>query len=153
MVGLRRYHNYPATTAAAWTEDGLFRTGDRAYRRGDGFVFLGRYDETIRLGGFLVDPAEIETFLRVQPEIAGARVIGADLGHGPRAVAFVMARKGYVVYETAVLKACREQIASFKVPARIVVLDEFSVSKGANARKIRIEVPQDMAATPRRDRQ
>ncbi len=144
-----RYHNDPAATAAAWTEDGLFRTGDRAWRRGDGFVFLGRYDETIRLGGFLVDPAEIETFLRLRPEIAGARVVGADLGNGARAVAFVIARKGCVVDEAALLEVCREQIASFKVPARIVVLDEFPVSEGANARKIRVDVLRQMAAALR----
>jgi fatty-acyl-CoA synthase len=146
-----RYHNDPAATAAAWTVDGLFRTGDRAYRRGDGFVLLGRYDETIRLGGFLVDPAEIETFLRLRPEVARARVVGADLGQGPRAVAFVVARKGCVVDEAAILEACREQIASFKVPARIIVLDEFPVADGANATKIRLDVLRDMAAALRSD--
>jgi fatty-acyl-CoA synthase len=146
-----RYYNDPAATAAAWTEDGLFRTGDRAYRRGDGFVFLGRYDETMRLGGFLVDPAEIENFLRLRPEVAAVRVVGADLGNGPRAVAFVIARKGCVVDEAVLLEVCREQIASFKVPARIIALDEFPVSEGANARKIRVDVLRDMAAAPRRD--
>jgi len=144
-----RYDNDPGTTAAALTEDGLFRTGDRAYRRGEGFVFLGRYDDTIRLGGFLVDPSEIETFLRLRPEVAAARVVGADLGHGPRAVAFVIARKGYLVDEAALLEACREQIASFKVPARIIALNEFPVSEGANGRKIRVDVLRTMAAALR----
>ena len=142
------YYDDPAATAAAWTEDGMFRTGDRAYRRGDGFVFLGRYDETIRLGNYLVDPAEIEQFLRLRPEILNARVVGAaTTDSGPRMVAFVIVRAGHAFNEGALLEACREQIASFKVPARIVALDAFPVSEGANARKIRLDVLRERAAT------
>jgi fatty-acyl-CoA synthase len=141
------YYNDPDATAAAWTEDGMFRTGDRAYRLGDGFVFLGRNDESIRLAGFLVDPAEIETFLCEQPGVAAARVVSADTGSAARAVAFVVAQRGCVLIEADLLEACRDQIASYKVPARIVALDEFPVSDGPNGRKIRLGALREMAAT------
>ncbi len=140
------YYNDAAATAAAWTGDGMFRTGDRAYRHGDGFVFLGRHDETVRLGGHLVDPAEVEQFLCLRPEIAAARTVAANVGSVPRIVAFILVRPGFAFSEPAILEACREQIASYKVPARIVALDEFPVSEGANARKIRLDVLREMAS-------
>jgi fatty-acyl-CoA synthase len=141
------YYDDPTATANAWTADGMFRTGDRAYRRGNGFVLLGRYDESVRLGGYLVDPAEIEHFLRRRPEIAAARAIAADAGVGPRLVAFVKMCEGCAFSEADLLEACRDDIAAFKVPARIAAVDEFPVSEGANARKIRLDVLREMAAT------
>ncbi len=140
------YLNDTAATTAAFTEDGWFRTRDRAYRRGNGFVFLGRYDEALRLGGVLVDPSEIEAFLCAQPSIAAARVVGADGGQGLRAVAFVIAASGASVDEAALLAVCRQQIAAYKVPARIVTLPAFPVQQGgANAEKIHLAALREMA--------
>lgn len=146
-----RYEGDPDATAAAWTSDGLFRTGDRACRRGAGFELLGRQDDTMRLGGFLVDPAEIEVFLRLQPAVAEARVVAAGARGAARAVAFVVARPGQTASEPVLLEACRENIAAYKVPARIVLLDAFPVSEGANGRKIRLGELREMATALLRD--
>ena len=123
----------------------MFRTGDRAFRRRDGFVFQGRYDEAIRLGGFLVDPAEIEAVLRIQPAVASVRVVGGDSGDGLRAVAFVVPKPDHVLEAGTLLKACRQQIAAYKVPARIAELEALPITEGPNGKKIRLDVLRDMA--------
>lgn len=140
------YYGDPDGTARAWTEDGLFRTGDRASRQGDGFVFHGRFDEAIRLGGFLVDPAEIEAVLRSCPGVETVRVVGGDSGDGLRAVAFVIPKSGASPLEPDLQEACRQQIAAYKVPVRIVTLDAFPIAEGPNGRKIRLDVLRAMAS-------
>jgi fatty-acyl-CoA synthase len=139
------YFNDPAATARAWTADGMFRTGDRAFRRGDGFVFQSRYDEAIRLGGFLVDPAEIEAVLRAQPAVGSVRVVGGDSGDGLRAVAFVVPKPGYTPQEQQLQEVCRHEIAAYKVPARIVALDALPITEGPNGKKIRLDILREMA--------
>jgi acyl-CoA synthetase (AMP-forming)/AMP-acid ligase II len=52
----------------AFTDDGFLRTGDLRYATEDGgFVFLARLGDALRLGGFLVSPAEVEEVLQSHP--------------------------------------------------------------------------------------
>jgi fatty-acyl-CoA synthase len=78
-------------------------------------------------------------------------VVGANTANGPRAVAFVLAKPDSALNEAAMLDECRERIAAFKVPARIVTLEEFPVSEGANGQKIRLDVLREMATRLLRD--
>ena len=117
------------------TEDGMFRTGDRAYRRGDGFVFLGRYDETVRLGGHLVDPAEIEQFLRGRPEIAAARTVGVNATNGVRIVAFVMIRQGFVFREAAMWRPAASRSPPSKYPLASSHWTNFQLAKAPTPRR------------------
>jgi malonyl-CoA/methylmalonyl-CoA synthetase len=117
------YWRRPDVTAAAFTDDGWFRTGDLASRSDDGYyTLLGRKSDLIISGGFNIYPREIEELLLEQPEIAEAAVVGvADEVRGEVPVAFVVARDGF---DAAVIeRRCREQLASFKVPRRFVVVD------------------------------
>ena len=96
----------------------------------------------MRLRGFLVEPAEIESFLLEQDGVEGAKVVGAD----GVAVAFVTLRPGAVVTAADLRDRCHSSLAAFKVPARIEVLDAFPVTTGTNGTKIRAAELRERAA-------
>lgn len=142
---MQAYFGDDSATARALTADGFVRTGDCGYTRGDGsFVLEARIGDVLKLSGFMVSPAEIETLLLTHPGIAQCQVVGVQTTRGTRAVAFV--RGNSVSFdETALQRYCRERIAHYKLPARIVRLDEFPVTAGANAPKIQKNQLRDMA--------
>lgn len=130
------YLNNEDATARSFTSDGWYRTGDFAYADKDAFVFLSRIGDGLRLRGYLVDPSEIETFLCRHPDVSAAQVVGVRLeGEGDVAVAFVRANRQ--LGETELLAYCREGVANYKVPRRIVQVDAFPVIDGPNGTKIR----------------
>ena len=58
---MQGYYREPELTAAAFSADGWFKTGDMGYMRPDGyFRFLGRYKDMLKIGGENVDPMEVE---------------------------------------------------------------------------------------------
>ena len=129
------YLGDPDTTRDALTEDGYLRTGDLGYVRSDGgFVFLARAGELLRLGGFLVNPQEIEDFIQSHESIEGCQVVsGAE---GTRPVAFVTLAKASTLDEPALRAHCLKGIAKYKVPERFVALDAFPTTQSANGIKI-----------------
>jgi fatty-acyl-CoA synthase len=131
------YFNNPEATAQAFTEDGYFKTGDLGYLRSDGsFVYQSRMGDTMRLGGFLVDPTEIEHVLAAQPEIESAQVVGIELNGQPRAVAFVIAKNKHCPPDVnATLKGVAQTLAAFKIPAHLWFVDEFPTTASANGQK------------------
>ena len=90
----------------------------------------------MRLGGFLVAPAEIEGVLLTYPGIEQAQVVAVGLEAGTRPVAFVIADGDVTVDERAVIDHCGESLARFKCPVRVVTVDEFPVTDGPNGVKI-----------------
>ncbi|MDH4402375.1 MAG: AMP-binding protein [Burkholderiaceae bacterium] len=131
------YFNNPEATAQAFTEDGYFKTGDLGYLRGDGsFVYQSRMGDTMRLGGFLVDPTEIEDVLAAQPDIESAQVVGVEINGQPRAVAFAIAKNKQCPPDTsATLKGVAKTLAAFKIPAHLWFVDEFPTTASANGQK------------------
>ena len=130
------YLNNPEATQAAFTADGWFRTGDLAQMRGRGFVYQARMKDSLRLKGYLVDPGEIESHLMRYGDVVGAQVVGVNVpGEGDLAVAFVRGgRPGLTEHE--LLAHCRAGIANYKVPRRILFVDEFPSVQGPNGVKI-----------------
>lgn len=152
----RGYFNNPGATAEAFTDDGHFKTGDLGYVREDGsFVYLARMGDTMRIGGFLVDPSEIEHVLAEQPEIKSAQVVGVEIDGKLRPVAFVLAAEGIsplnLVQEAltrdTVLTNVGRQLAKFKVPARLWFVDEFPATPSANGLKFQRVKLRDLALT------
>lgn len=131
---LREYYGDAQATARAISADGFVHTGDCGYLREDGsFVLEARIGDVLKLSGFMVSPAEIESLLLTYPGVTQCSVVGAHKDGRAVAVAFV---RGAAVGESALLGWCRERIARYKVPARVVWLDEFPVTAGANAPKV-----------------
>ena len=115
------YWRRPEASAAAFTDDGFFRTGDMATISDDGYITLvGRKSDLIISGGFNIYPREIEELLLEQPGISEAAVVGvADEVRGEVPVAYLVGEFD----EEALRRACGEQLASFKVPRRFVKVE------------------------------
>lgn len=86
------YLNRPEATAAAFTPDGWFRTGDSAIVDGAEYRIVGRTkDDLIKCGGYRVGAGEIEACLLAHPGVDEAAVVGVpDDDLGQRIVAFVV---------------------------------------------------------------
>jgi fatty-acyl-CoA synthase len=140
------YYGDPQATREALTADGYYRSGDLGCTTPDGrFVFLARMGDALRLGGFLVSPAEIEAVVQELPGIAACQVVAARRPSGPVPVAFVMLSDGAALDEAAVLAHAGTRLARYKVPARVFALREFPVTPGANATKIQKAKLREMA--------
>ena len=115
------YWRRPDATAAAFTDDRFFHTGDIATVSSDGYyTLLGRKSDLIISGGYNIYPREIEELLQEQPGVREAAIVGMpDEVRGEVPVAFVVGE-----FESASLeRVCRDQLASFKVPRRFVKVE------------------------------
>lgn len=138
MIG---YYGNPEATREAFTEDRFLKTGDLATLTPDGgFLFLNRMGDALRLGGFLVNPQEIEAHLLTHPAVAGCQVVGVTQGSRPRAAAFVVLEAGQGADEAALIAHCQGRLARFKVPLRVFVVADFPVTQSANGIKIQRKV-------------
>jgi len=116
-------------------DDGWFRTGDLAEPDGDDrFEYVARIGDVLRLGGFLVSPAEVEAVLLQIDGVLAAQVVAVDRPGGARPVAFVIAPDG--VDEADTIGHCRELLARYKVPVRVITIEEFPTTASANGTKI-----------------
>lgn len=110
-------------TRKAITPDGWLNTGDVAVRLPSGhFQLVGRLKEMYKSGGFNIYPREIELVLEEHPLVNMAAVVAVDdplfqqVGH-----AFVQPALGAQISEAELVAWCRERMANYKVPKRIVV--------------------------------
>lgn len=132
------YDGDAGATAAAFTADGWFRTGDLGRLDGDGgFTFLGREGDFLRLSGFLVNPLEIEERVLRLPGIAAAQAVEVATPAGARPVVFIVPEPGSLADEAAVIAHCRAGLAPFKVPVRAVAVAALPAADGANGVKTR----------------
>ena len=140
------YHGDPGATRDAFTADGFYRSGDLGHTLAGGrFVYLARIGDALRLGGFLVSPAEIESVVRGAPGIAACQVVGVPRSGGLAAIAFVILEPGAAFDEQAALAHVSARLARYKVPRRVVPLDAFPVTPGANATKVQKGKLREMA--------
>jgi len=137
---MRGYYEKPEATAAVIDADGWLHTGDMGLMRPDGHMrFLGRYKDMLKIGGENVDPMEVEAFLMAHPAVNLAAVVGyPDARLSEVGVAFVRAEPGQALTEDDVLAHCRGRIASFKIPRRVIVVDEFPMTSSGKIQKARL---------------
>ncbi len=124
-----------------------FKTGDLATEDGPrSFEYITRIGDVMRLGGFLVAPAEVEGAIMQLAEIDQAQVVAVGLERGARPVAFVIMAGGAALDEQAVIDHCSSALARFKCPVRVVAVDAFPVTDGPNGMKIQRTKLRDMGA-------
>ena len=142
------YLGDPGIAAHAFTSDGWFRSGDLGRLVApDTFQFVCRMSDVLRLRGFLVDPAEIESRLAAHPAVALTKVVGVTGSEGGTiAVAFVVANHPDRPDEDELRQWCAQSLARFKVPTHIHMIDEMPTTSGTNGTKIRADVLRDLAA-------
>jgi fatty-acyl-CoA synthase len=137
---MRGYYEKPEATAAAIDADGWLHSGDMGLLRADGHLrFLGRYKDMLKIGGENVDPMEVEAFLMAHPAISLAAVVGyPDARLSEVGVAFVRLEPGHTVSEDEVLAHCRGRIASFKIPRRVILVDDFPMTSSGKIQKVQL---------------
>jgi malonyl-CoA/methylmalonyl-CoA synthetase len=122
------YWNRPDATAEVFAADGWFSTGDLGWRSADGyFTIAGRARELIISGGYNVYPREIEEVLLGHPAVAEAAVLGLpDPDLGEQVVAAIVRRQTGTTPESLeadLITRCRDQLAAYKKPRRVVLVD------------------------------
>jgi fatty-acyl-CoA synthase len=123
-------------------DDGWFRTGDLAAAEDDRtFEYLTRRGDAMRLGGFLVNPAEIEAVITGHSGIEAAQVVAVDRPGGARPVAFVIG----AFDEAEVIARCRDRLAIYKTPIRVVGVEAFPSTPSANGTKVQRTKLREMA--------
>ena len=120
------YWRMAEKTKSEFRDDGFFITGDLGKIDDKGYVhILGRSKDLVISGGFNVYPKEIESEIDAMPGVIETAVIGvphADFGEGVTAV--VVCDKAAKVDEISVLAALDGRLAKFKMPKRVIIVDE-----------------------------
>ena len=116
------YFRAPELDAAAFDGEGYFHTGDLGLVGDDGRVrFRGRLKEMIKTGGINVAPLEVESVLLQHPAVKQACVIGLpDRDKDEVVVAVLELHEAAAADAGAIVAFCRERLASYKVPTRLV---------------------------------
>jgi benzoate-CoA ligase family protein len=103
---------------------------------------LGRRDDMLKVGGEWVSPTEVESVMLGHECVAEAAVVGAVAGDGLiRAVAFAVPRTGISFDEDSVLARCRAELAGYKRPRRLIVVE--TLPKTATGKVIRAELRRE----------
>ena len=124
------YLDDPAATDAALSPDGWLRTGDLGVldERGN-LRIVGRIKDMFIVGGFNAYPAEIENALLRHPDVQQAAVIGIpDERLGEVGMAFVVTRSGDPTVGPEILAWAKDQMANYKVPRAIELVDTLPVN-------------------------
>jgi fatty-acyl-CoA synthase len=137
---MQGYHDKPEETARTIDAEGWVHTGDMGVLREDGHLrFMGRYKDMLKIGGENVDPMEVEAYLMTHPAINLAAVVAfPDARLSEVGVAFVRLEPGQQVSEDAVVDYCRGKIASYKIPRRVVVVDDFPWTGSGKIQKVKL---------------
>ncbi|MNK71728.1 Long-chain-fatty-acid--CoA ligase [compost metagenome] len=121
---MKAYWRLPSKTAAEFTADGYFKTGDvgRIDERGT-LSIVGRAKDMIISGGFNVYPKEIEALIDALPGVGESAVVGLphpDFGE----VGLAVVTSDGALSEEAILASLKGRLANYKVPKRVVFADE-----------------------------
>jgi acyl-CoA synthetase (AMP-forming)/AMP-acid ligase II len=133
------YDRNPEANEKAFS-DGWFRTGDQGYLDSDGYLFItGRLKEIINRGGEKISPREIDEALLDHPAVA--QVCTFAMPHpklGEEIAAAVVLKEGESADERTLRGFAAERLADFKLPRKIVFLDE--IPKGPTGKVQRISL-------------
>ena len=134
------YWDDEQATAQAIDGDGWMHTGDLATMDDDGYLtIVGRIKDMIIRGGENIYPREIEEFLHGLPGIADAHVIGVPSErYGEEVMAWVRLREGTNLTENELIEACRDRIATYKIPRYWRIVDEFPMTVTGKIQKYRL---------------
>ncbi|MED4916961.1 class I adenylate-forming enzyme family protein [Geobacillus thermodenitrificans] len=134
---MKGYYNMPEQTAEVLDEDGWYYTGDLGIMDERGYIqFVGRKKELIIRGGYNIYPKEIETILQQHPNISASAVIGLpDPVLGETVCAVVQPKEGVRVTESEIVEFLRPLIADYKLPNKVVFVDQFPMTASGKIQK------------------
>ncbi|MCB1445882.1 MAG: AMP-binding protein [Rhizobiaceae bacterium] len=137
------YENNPSANASSFT-NGWFRTGDQGYLDADGYLKItGRIKEIINRGGEKISPLEVDDVLLEHPAVRQAVTFGMPhKALGEEVAAAVVLAEGATVAAGELQAFAAQTLAAYKVPRKIVVLDE--IPKGATGKIQRIGLARQL---------
>jgi acyl-CoA synthetase (AMP-forming)/AMP-acid ligase II len=131
------YENNPSANATAFT-NGWFRTGDQGVMDDDRYISLtGRLKEIINRGGEKISPREVDEILMDHPSVQ--QVVVFAMPHdklGEEVAAAVVLREGAKRDEKELRDFCSQRLAAFKVPRKIVFLDQIPLGATGKLQRI-----------------
>jgi len=133
------YWEQPDKTAEAIDSAHWMHTGDLAVMDDQGYLAItGRIKDMVIRGGENIYPREIEEFLYTHPDILDAQVIGIpDVRYGEELVAWVRLRPGAATLTAESMREfCRGQLAHYKIPRYVHVVDDFPMTVTGKVRKV-----------------
>jgi len=141
------YYKMPDKTAESIDADGWLYSGDLATMDEEGYVqIVGRKKDMLICGGFNVYPAEIEEYLFTHPKVQNVSVIGMpDNVMGEVAVAYIIPREGVSIDPQEIVDFCVGEIANFKVPRYVQIVDEFPMTQSGKIKKFQLRELGDAA--------
>ena len=118
------YLNDPSTTRLT-LKDGWHYTGDLGQMDDDGYLYVvDRKKDIIISGGENISSVEVESILYKHPKIMEAAVIGIeDAKYGEAVCAVVVPRKAENLTEAEVVQHCKQQLASYKKPRKVIFVE------------------------------
>ncbi len=123
----------------------LYRTGDVVSRGSDGTLwFHGRYDHQVKLRGFRIELAEIESVLKDYAGVTDAVVLvreGAELGKEQRLVAYVVKDTPDELTITQLRRYLREHLPDHMIPSHFVMLDEMPLTPSGKVNRRALPLP------------
>jgi long-chain acyl-CoA synthetase len=131
------YWNRPEETANA-IRDGWLYTGDIGSIDEMGRItIVDRKKDMVNVGGYNVFPREIDEILFAHPEIQEAAAIGVPDSHRGEAIqAFVVTTDGATVTANDIIDYCKENLAKFKVPSEVLIVDSLPKTPAAKIDKM-----------------
>jgi long-chain acyl-CoA synthetase len=133
------YRNLPDETAEA-LRDGWLHTGDIGEFDAEGYLYVrDRKKEMAKVSGYNVFPREVEETLYRHPAVAEAAVVAVPDDYRGEAIrAYVALAPGARTTPEALVEHCREQLAPYKIPARIVLVDALPKTVVGKIDKLRL---------------
>lgn len=114
------YYNRPEETAKVMTQDGFFKTGDLGFMTEQGYVkIVDRKKDMILVSGFNVYPNELEDVIVQHPKVLEVAAIGVPDEKSGEVVKIFVVKKDESLSQDELMKYCRENLTSYKVPKSI----------------------------------
>jgi long-chain acyl-CoA synthetase len=125
---MKGYWQRADETAKSITPDGFFKTGDIGLALPTGHIkIVDRLKDMIIVSGFNVYPNEVEQVITQHPHVAEAAVIGEPCEHsGEKVCAYITVQND--ISEAELITHCREFLTAYKVPKKVVIVDELPKS-------------------------
>lgn len=125
------YYKMPEENKTTFTEDGWCRSGDLGYMTEDGRIYIkGRKKFIIRVGSYTVLPSEVESVVIEHPKVAMVAAVGfSDKIYNEVVWLAVVPESGEKINENELLQLCKDQLADFKVPRKVIIMDELPLTR------------------------
>jgi 2,3-dihydroxybenzoate-AMP ligase len=146
---IRGYYNVPETNRNAFTKDGFYRMGDMVSKVGRYIYSEGRIKDLISRAGEKISCEEVEGFISAHPKVKSVCLVAMpDEVYGEKGCAFVILQPNETLtFEELIDFLLKRNIAKFKLPERLEVVDSFPLSNVGKflKRTLREQIAQKLA--------